>query len=210
MKEYYVYLLTDPRNNNEVFYCGKGTRNRWKSHIGHWAHNGKNNPTENKIKKIQEAGFQPNVIFLHTGIFDENLAYELEEQYIQENFDKLTNTKVKAIPPSKKGIPSKNKGKKLTQEQKEKISRGLMGKKRGPLSESWKEAISKSLSKEKHPHWKKPSKRRKSIIEIKTNTIYSDQITASQALNIRQSDIANCLSGRQKSVKGFKFKYYDN
>ena len=50
MKTYYVYLLTDPRNNHEVFYCGKGHGDRWKSHLGHWSGNGKNNPTENKIK----------------------------------------------------------------------------------------------------------------------------------------------------------------
>ena len=49
MKTYYVYLLTDPRNNHEVFYCGKGTGDRWKSHLGHWSGNGKNNPTEKKI-----------------------------------------------------------------------------------------------------------------------------------------------------------------
>ena len=61
MKTYYVYLLTDPRNNHEVFYCGKGTGDRWKSHLGHWSGNGKNNPTENKINKIQEEGLQPGV-----------------------------------------------------------------------------------------------------------------------------------------------------
>ena len=59
---YYVYLLIDPRNN-KIFYCGKGKGDRWKSHLGHWSGNGKNNPTENKIRKMQREGFQPKVKF---------------------------------------------------------------------------------------------------------------------------------------------------
>jgi hypothetical protein len=56
--------------------------------------------------------------------------------------------------------------------------------------------------------WGKPANNRKAILEITTNKIYTDQISASKALGIRQGDIANCLAGRQKSVKGFKFKYH--
>lgn len=208
MKTYYVYLLTDPRNNNEVFYCGKGTADRWKSHLGHWSGNGKNNPTENKIKKIQAEGLQPGVIFLHENISDENEAYRVEENYIKDHFDNLTNLKIEAKPPSAKGKPSWNKGKKLTDHHREKISKGLTGNKRGSYSEQHKKAISESLKQEKHPMWGKPAHSRKPILETTTNTVYTDQITASKTLGIRQGDIANCLAGRQKSVKGFKFKYY--
>ena len=94
MKKYYVYLLTDPRKNNEPFYCGKGTGDRWKSHLGHWSGNGKNNPTENLIYKIQAEGKQPGVIFLYENIEDEEVAYKLESEYIRENFSKLTNVKL--------------------------------------------------------------------------------------------------------------------
>ena len=131
MKSYYVYLLTDPRNNNEIFYCGKGTGDRWKSHLGHWSGNGKNNPTENKIKKIQAEGKQPGVIFLHDNIQDEQLAYKLEEEYIRENFNSLTNLKIEAMPPSCKGRVGWSKGKKLSPEHRAKISAGLLGNKRG-------------------------------------------------------------------------------
>lgn len=207
MKTYYVYLLTDPRNNNEVFYCGKGHGDRWKSHLGHWSGNGKNNPTENKIKKIQSQGLQPGVVFLHENIADENEAYRLEENYIRDNFDKLTNLKIEAKPPSAKGRSSWNKNQQLSEQHKKNISRGMTGHRRGSYSEEHKKAISDSLKADKHPMWGKPANNRKTIIEITTNATYSDQITASKILGIRQGDIANCLAGRQRSVKGFQFKY---
>lgn len=207
-KLYYVYLLTDPRQNNSVFYCGKGHGDRWKSHLGHWSGNGKNNPTENKIKQIQKEGFQPGVIFLHENISDETEAYRLEENYIRENFDSLTNLKIDAKPPCTKGRSPWNKGKRMPKEFGEKISQRLTGQKRGRYSEAHRKAISNSLQKEKHPNWGKPANNRRTIIEITTNQIYTDQISASIDLGIRQGDIANCLAGRQKSVKGLRFKYY--
>ena len=208
MKTYYVYLLTDPRNNHEVFYCGKGTGDRWKSHLGHWSGNGKNNPTENKIKKIQADGLQPGVVFLYENILDEDMAYRLEEEYIRDNFDSLTNLKIEAKPPSSKGKIGWSRGKNLSKEHKANISKGLLGHKRGPYSEAHKKSISESLTGEKHPMYGKPANNRKPILEITTNTVYTDQISASKILGIRQGDIANCLAGRQKSVKGFRFKFY--
>jgi len=210
MTSYYVYLLTDPRKNNEVFYCGKGHGDRWKSHLGHWSGNGKNNPTENKIKKIQLEGLQPGVIFLHENIDDETIAYKLEEEYIRENFDKLTNLKINAGPPNRIGIEPWNKGKKLSNTHKANIAAGLTGTKRGAYSETHKKAISESLKQEKHPMWGKPANNRKPIIETTTNTEYSDQKSAANLLNIRQGDIANCIAGRQKSVKGYKFIYKEH
>jgi hypothetical protein len=210
MKTYYVYLLTDPRNNHEVFYCGKGHGDRWKSHLGHWSGNGKNNPTENKIKKIQSQGLQPGVKFLHENIVDEDEAYRLEENYIRDHFDKLTNLKIEAKPPLCKGRIPWNKGKKMPEEFGEAITKRLTGKKRGNYSLAHRTAISKSLQKEKHPMWGKPALNRRPIIETTTNTVYTDQITASKSLGIKQSDIANCLGGRQQSVKGFRFTYQNN
>jgi hypothetical protein len=207
MKNYYVYLLTDPRRNNEVFYCGKGTGDRWKSHLDHWSGNGKNNPTDNKIKQIQKTGLQPGVIFLHENIEDENYAYQLEEDYIRQHIDTLTNLKIEAKPPDATGRSPWNKGKKMPAHIGESISRSLTGKKRGPYSEAHCKAISKSLQRDKHPMWGKPAKNCKAIIETTTNTIFSDQLTAARTLGVRQGDIANCLAQRQKSVKGFKFVF---
>jgi hypothetical protein len=63
------------------------------------------------------------------------------------------------------------------------------------------------LKGEKHPMFNKPAKNRKPIIEITTNNEFGSQLEAAKTLGIRQGDIGNCLKGRQKSVKGYMFKY---
>ncbi len=201
---YYVYLLTDPRNNNEVFYCGKGKGDRWKSHLGHWSGNGKNNPTENKIKRIQNEGLQPGVIFLYKDIEDEDLAYDLETKYIKENFDTLTNLKTEAKPPSAKGRTPWNKG--LTYKN-PKTSQTMTGKKRGQYSDEHRRAISESLKGEKHPMYGKTALNTTRIKELTTGQIFESQTEAAKQLNIKQGDISNVLNGRQKSTKGYRFEY---
>lgn len=208
MKSYYVYLLTDPRDNDSVFYCGKGSGDRWKSHLGHWSGNGKNNPTEKKIKKIQAEGLQPGVIFLHKNILDENLAYELETKYIAENFDSLTNLKIDAKPPNNKGRPAWNKGKKMSQQSVEQGRLKRIGvKKNFKNKEEWRKNISESLIGEKHPMFGKPALNRKAIIETTTGTEFESQLLAANVLGLKQGDIANCLAGRQKTTKGYRFQF---
>lgn len=204
---YYVYLLTDPRNNDEVFYCGKGKGDRWKSHLGHWSGNGKNNPTSNKIKRIQAEGLQPGVIFLHENIKDENLAYDLETIYIEENFDKLTNLKIDSRPPCAKGRTPWNKDKNLTEEHRNRISKGLTGHTRGCYNTEHRRAISESLKGEKHPMYGKSALNCTPIIETTTGQRFKSQTEAANLLNIRAGDINNILKGRQKSTKGYRFNY---
>ena len=204
---YYVYLLTDPRKNDEVFYCGKGKEDRWKSHLGHWSGNGKNNHTENKIKRIQNEGLQPGVIFLHENIEDEDLAYKLEEDYIRENFNNLTNTKIDAKPPCNKGRTPWNKDKKLTAEHRKSISEGLTGHTRGAYSEEHCRAISESLKGRNHPMYNKPANNCTPVIETTTGRQFKSQTEAANLLNIKAGDINNILKGRQKSTKGYKFEY---
>jgi predicted GIY-YIG superfamily endonuclease len=55
----------------------------------------------------------------------------------------------------------------------------------------------------------KPAATRTPVVETTQGTIFTSQKEAAQLLNIRQGDIANCLSGRQKSVKGYNFKYVE-
>jgi hypothetical protein len=208
MKQYYVYLLTDPRNNNQVFYCGKGSGNRWKDHLQNNSGLGNNNPTVNKIKKMQDEGHQPGVIFLHENISDESLAYELETKYIESNFDSLTNIKIEARPPSAAGRTAWNKGIPRDLKVTEKISKKQIGQKRTFKDpDTWRKNVSESLKGDKHPMFGKPAHNRRSIIETTTNQEFTDQISAATILNIKQSDISNCLAGRQKSVKGYKFIY---
>ena len=100
---YYVYLLKDPTTDT-AFYCGKGSKDRWKSHFGYWSNNGKNNPCENKIRALRKNNIEPVVEFLHTNIEDEDEAYRLEEEYIKNNFVNKTISPLKlflfAIPPT--------------------------------------------------------------------------------------------------------------
>ena len=211
MKTYYVYLLTDPSNNNQVFYCGKGTGDRWRSHSRHKSGNGKNNPTENKIKKMQSLGFEPGVIFLYENITDETEAYRLESEYIRKHFENLTNLKIEAGPPNATGRIPWNKGIPRDPEVTAKISKKQIGQKRTFKDpDSWRKNISESLKGDKHPNFGKPANNQKPIFEITTGQTFTDQRTASRCLGIRQGDIANCLAQRQKSVKGFKFVYAEH
>lgn len=72
---YYVYILLDPRKNNEPFYVGKGKDKRAESHIDR---DDKHNPLKtNVINKIKESGLIP-VIEYHKENLCENIAF-LEE-----------------------------------------------------------------------------------------------------------------------------------
>lgn len=211
MKNYYVYLLTDPRHNDQVFYCGKGSGNRWKDHLQNNSGLGKNNPTVNRIKKIQQLGLNPGVIFLYENILDETTAYNLETEYIEKNFDSLTNIQKNARPPSAKGRTAWNKGIPRNPITTEKIVQKQKGQKRFFKDpDTWKKNISESLKGNKHPKFGKPASNRKSIVELTTNQEFTDQVSASKILNIKQGDISNCLAGRQKSVKGYQFKFKES
>ena len=201
---YYVYLLIDPRNN-KIFYCGKGKGDRWKSHLGHWSGNGKNNPTENKIRKMQREGFQPKVKF-HRKNLAEDQAYSIEEKYIERHFDSLTNLKISAKPPVsfKRKLPY---GFKHTEETKRKISQKLQGRIGKPHTLESRKKLSALMSGKNHPMWGKPNHRRTPIIETTTGRHFACQTDAADIRKIKQGDIANCLAGRQKSTKGYQFSY---
>jgi hypothetical protein len=53
----------------------------------------------------------------------------------------------------------------------------------------------------------RPSKTKKVIICNELNLVFESLTSAASELNIKQGDISNMLSGRQKSVKGYTFKY---
>lgn len=106
IKDYYVYGLVDPRTE-QIFYVGKGKKNRW---INHMLERNLNENTHkcNVIKKIHSSGFNVGVIFLEKNIEDEKTAYELEEKYIKQfgkihNGGILTNVCDSYRPPNHKG-----------------------------------------------------------------------------------------------------------
>ncbi len=212
---YYVYLLIDP-TTNQPFYCGKGTRDRWKSHFGYWSGNGKNNPCENKIKSLRAKGIEPTVQFLVENIKDEQEAYQIEENYIRENYDRLVNIKIEARPPSAKGRIPWNKNKKMpdsvsknqSNRLKEEYKNGtrIHWTKTGKFSE---DEISKLISNGDPGKSNRgnPSKSRTPIIELTTGIIFESQTQAANYFKLRQGDIANILKGRGKTIKGYTFAY---
>jgi hypothetical protein len=207
---YYVYLLKDPTTNT-VFYCGKGKGDRWKSHFGYWSGNGKNNPCENKIKKLRSIGIEPEVEFLYKDIADEKEAYRLEEEYIRNNFDKLVNLKIEARPP--KNIGGRKQSKR-TNEFKQFLSKKLKKEYNSGKRIHWtkmysKEEVSLKISSGDPGKSKrgKPASNRKSIFCREINKTFNSLTEAAVFLGLKQGDISNVLTGRQNTTKGYSFKY---
>jgi hypothetical protein len=60
---FYVYALTDPRNENRFFYIGKGKGHRATNHLVASA-NRENNSKQSTIKAIRNEGWEPSVNYL--------------------------------------------------------------------------------------------------------------------------------------------------
>lgn len=71
----YVYCLIDPRNS-EVFYVGKGKRNRVFAHLKQ-AQIGNAGDKQERIREIWKAGLEPKIDILRHGLSDE-CAFEVE------------------------------------------------------------------------------------------------------------------------------------
>lgn len=87
LEAFYVYGYYDP-NTNDLFYVGKGTGYRDKSHLkpSYWSNpSGTVNPFfYYKIKSLMEMGTHPVVKRLHENITEE-VAYDLEAELIREH-----------------------------------------------------------------------------------------------------------------------------
>lgn len=106
IKDYYVYGLVDPRNN-QVFYVGKGCKNRWVNHMTEKSLLDGSHKS-NVIKKIHNDNLLVGVVFLEKNIESEQTAYDIEEQYIRrygliKNGGCLTNVCINSNPPNHKG-----------------------------------------------------------------------------------------------------------
>jgi hypothetical protein len=128
---YYVYCYIDPRTN-EIFYIGKGKKNRKYSHLNETLKNTCNKRKFLKIQEIIQSNQQPIIKEL-ASFENEKDAYNFEisliKKYGRIDLDEggiLTNMTVESIPPSRKG-------KKLTEEQKEKLRKPLSQERRNKL-----------------------------------------------------------------------------
>ena len=160
---YYVYLLLDPRKNNQPFYVGKGTKDRWKDHLNETIHNTINKRKFNTIECIKKNSLEVGVKFM-AEFEDESLAYEYETKLIQmygrkgyEQDGILTNICIDSRPPRWWELPDaaeiiENTKKTRaenpyhhTQEIKDKISSQLKGKRKPPRSKEHLAALSVAL-----------------------------------------------------------------
>lgn len=78
---YYVYILRDPRKENEPFYVGKGKDRRAESHL---ASNNDDNPFKaNVINKIRNSGLEPIVEYYNENL-TESVAFTQEIALIKQ------------------------------------------------------------------------------------------------------------------------------
>ena len=88
---YYVYLLSDPRTD-KVFYVGKGVGNRINHHLlGALDEKTKETDKIKKIREIQKAGLEVELIILRHGLTEKE-AFEIESSMIDFiGMENLTN-----------------------------------------------------------------------------------------------------------------------
>ena len=99
----------------------------------------------------------------------------------------------------KEKISKSNKGRKSPM-------KGKVGPNKGKImSEEQKNKISKSNSKPKPKNFL--NERKKQIIHINTHIIYQSISEAARQLNLPKSGISQCCSGKRKATKGNKFSY---
>jgi hypothetical protein len=164
---YYIYEYVDPITNLP-FYIGKGTGPRRFHHLKETLETTDNRKKYFKIQQIKSLGMDPIINIIVDGIEDNDLAYDLEDEYIlkygREGFETngiLTNICLNNRPPL--GIGEKNGmfNKKHTNEAKKKVSDANKGKtpwnKGIPRDDTLKEAVSKA-NKGKTP-WNKGKER---------------------------------------------------
>lgn len=124
--DYYVYFIVDPEKN-QVFYVGKGRKNRAYSHLKGIKSSKR---VQDKIKSIRSNGLDPLIIF-HQKDLTENVAYDLEREMIsyygRKGFDEngiLMNICEDNRPPVRR-FQSKS--------TREKISQNMKGKNKGKI-----------------------------------------------------------------------------
>lgn len=193
MKNYYVYQLVDPRNN-QPFYIGKGSGNRATQHSRF--KDGNNNPyKDRKIKNILKENLEVIVEFLHTDLDNEIIAYDLEEAAIRRvGIDNLTNLVEGRTPPSRRG-------KILTKETLEKRSKSLKGI---PRTEIWCERLSLAKQGKNNPMYGRltPCSEEKRLSILQTKNLPNYDLYKQVILKLNEGKSACSIAKEMKVGKG--------
>ena len=109
---YYVYCYLDPISDLP-FYVGKGKGDRAYQHMNGLEYEKENKQVtrfKNKLRSLARRNMKPKIIFLAENIVDENIAYDIEAEYIKKygrkGYDEngiLLNICENANPPNWKG-----------------------------------------------------------------------------------------------------------
>lgn len=108
---YYIYMYLDPETDLP-FYIGKGTQDRAYIHLQlcNQPKAKANKRFYNKLKSLKSKGLEPNIVFIGQNIIEEQSAYDLEKEAIQQygrkGYDEggiLLNICEDARPPNHKG-----------------------------------------------------------------------------------------------------------
>lgn len=134
MENYYVYHLINPITN-QVFYVGKGTKNRCYQHLKDTLETSRNKRLWGHINNIRKEGKEPIVFKLQENL-EEDYAYNLEEleikKYGRKGIDEdgilMNIVEGGHKPPTGFGEANNFYGKSHTEEAREKISKANTGK----------------------------------------------------------------------------------
>ena len=172
---YYVYTLTDPRNDT-IFYVGKGKGDRaWKH--GRLQDRCGNVHKDNLIKKLHRLGMEPQVTIVKEFVNEED-AYNYEDQLTETiGIENLTNAKIGQRAPDQTGwTPSP--------ETLAKRSASLKGIKR---HKQWRDNLSKSKMGANNPMYGKTvvctDDRRIGILRGKIEDRIEDLLDAIEQIN---------------------------
>jgi len=219
----YHYNGCDFTFNYEPFYIGKGTgkcSNRKYRHLNDKIKKAqRNNPIKiNKIKSIRKENLEPIFIILKTNLSCEK-SYEIEINYIK-SIGRIVD-KTGPLTNISTGGESGAKGVKFSEERKRNISEKmknsphyLRGKK---MSMEQKDILSKSHKGKKPSEETRKlySKMRKGKILLKKRKSYSAKSPENEIVfftglmefcknnNINSGDVNRCMKGKIKSVKGW-------
>jgi len=228
--QYYVYVILDPRKcgnylyenmffEYEPFYVGKGRGNRSENHLKDYLKiNKKNNPKNNKIKKILSLNQKPIIIKLVESL-SELEAFEMEK-YLIKSIGRWKEGPLVNLTSGGEGTS----GRIVSDYIKEKISLSLKGKFKGrKLTEEWKEKISKNNARywkgKSNPSSDKARKKISNSLKGKTKTKYKMTSPEGEEFivdgimdfckkyNLNHSHLIAVAKGRKKQHKGWKCEY---
>jgi hypothetical protein len=206
MKQFYAYLLIDPRNNLP-FYVGKGQGIRMYQHTR--PSEFKINPHKaRKIKHIHEAGLQ--VQYQKFMCESEQAAFDLEKQLIQQYGRTYDGTGI--LTNLDHGGQGGSTGRVLSDETRQKLRNRPKGVKSLEGLQRIKEAVSGPKSDDHKKKLQANCPKAKPVQQLDKNTgeIVATFVSARDAgkqLGIDNVMISRCCTGAYKSAGGFLWRY---